>query len=439
MKHLFILLAVILFGQSAVAGGISATETQLVQQIKQDLPKALTELEQVVNINSGTMNFPGVKKVGQIFKQQFDGLGFQTQWIDGQAFNRAGHLLASYGERGPKILMIGHLDTVFAKEDDFQHFRLLSKTHIAGPGITDMKGGNVIIVSALRALKKQGLLDNVRIRVVMTGDEESSGRPLSLSKKVLVDAAKWADIALGFEDGDSNIKTAVTTRRGAGGWTLDITGQAAHSSQIFSEEIGDGAIYEAARILDAFRLQLSAANNPAMKNLTFNPGLIIGGTRIEEQAEKSRASAFGKSNVVAQTVKVKGDIRAVSPGQLEQAQQIMQAIVRENLHRTGAKLHFAPGYPPMADTQGNRKLLALYSDISKQLGYGPVVAVNPRKAGAADISFVADHVAMALDGLGLMGKGGHTKDEVADMTSFGKNIEKAALLIHRLGQKGMQE
>jgi len=68
-----------------------------------------------------------------------------------------------------------------------------------------------------------------------------------------------------------------------------------------------------------------------------------------------------------------------------------------------------------------------------------VVAVNPRKAGAADISFVADHVAMALDGLGLMGKGGHTKDEVADMTSFGKNIEKAALLIHRLGQKGMQE
>jgi len=72
--------------------------------------------------------------------------------------------------------------------------------------------------------------------------------------------------------------------------------------------------------------------------------------------------------------------------------------------------------------------------VSESLGYGPVVAVNPRNAGAADISFTADHVDMALDGLGLMGSGGHTKDEVADMTSFNKNMHKAAILIYRLGQ-----
>ncbi|WDD97470.1 M20/M25/M40 family metallo-hydrolase [Thalassomonas actiniarum] len=438
MKHLLISLVLILSGTSAVVAAkslsLSATETQIVKQVKQDLPQALAELEQVVNINSGTMNFPGVEKVGRVFLQQLSELGFQSQWLDGKAFNRAGHLVASYGQRGPKILMIGHLDTVFAKEDDFQRFQKLSDSEIAGPGITDMKGGDVIIVSALRALKKLGLLDNVRIRVVMTGDEESSGRPLSLSKKVLIDAAKWADIALGFEDGDSNIKTAVTTRRGAGGWTLAVSGQPAHSSQIFTEEVGDGAIYEAARILEAFRQQLAG-----LENLTFNPGLIIGGTRIEDLAEKSQARAFGKSNVVAQTVKVKGDIRAVSSRQLEQAKKIMQAIVSDNLHKTDAKLHFAEGYPPMADSHGNRKLLNMYSKISEQLGYGPVVAVNPRKAGAADISFVADHVSMALDGLGLMGRGGHTKDEVADITSFGKNIEKAALLIYRLGQMELQQ
>ncbi|WP_420794529.1 M20/M25/M40 family metallo-hydrolase [Thalassomonas haliotis] len=432
------LLVLTLSGTSAVGAveslSLSATEMQIVEQVKRELPQALAGLEQVVNINSGTMNFPGVEQVGKVFLQQFTELGFQSQWLDGKAFNRAGHLVASYGQRGPKILMIGHLDTVFAKEDDFQHFQKLSDSQIAGPGITDMKGGDIIIVSALRALKKLGLLDNVRIRVVMTGDEESSGRPLSLSKKALIDAAKWADIALGFEDGDSNIKTAVTTRRGAGGWTLAVSGQAAHSSQIFTPQVGDGAIYEAARILQAFRQQLSAENNSAMANLTFNPGLIIGGTRVEEQAEKSQALAFGKSNVVAQTVKVKGDIRAVSQQQLSQAKKIMQVIVADNLQRTKATLHFDRGYPPMADTQGNRKLLSLYSNISEQLGYGPVVAVNPRKAGAADISFVADHVAMALDGLGLMGKGGHTKDEVADITSLGKNIEKAALLIYRLGQ-----
>ncbi len=408
-------------------------ERQIVQHLDARLDESTVLLKQLVNINSGTMNFAGVKQVGMLLKHQYDALGFTTQWLDGAEFDRAGHLVATYESishpNAAKILLIGHLDTVFAKDDDFQTITELANNRIAGPGITDMKGGDVIMLAALQALQKQGLLQQLNIKVVMTGDEESSGRPLSLSKQAIIDAAIWADIALGFEDGDSNIATAVTSRRGSVNWTLTVKGKPAHSSQIFTDENGDGAIFEAARILNEFRVQLRHE-----KLLTFNPGLIAGGTRVTQQGDKSNYGVFGKTNVIAKDTLVKGGIRAVSPEQLEQAKAMMQTIVSQNLRHTSAILEFQPGYPPMAQTPANLNLLALYSRVSEDLGYGIITAVDPRNAGAADISFAASHVDMSLDGLGLMGSGGHTKDEVADMLSFAKNMKKAAILIYRLSQ-----
>jgi glutamate carboxypeptidase len=405
-------------------------EGQIVRHIDLHLPQSLSLLKEAVDINSGTMNFAGVKQVGLLFKTEFDALGMQSQWLDGEAFNRSGHLQATHlskDPKAPKILLIGHLDTVFAKDDSFQVHAVLADNEIAGPGLTDMKGGDVIIISALKALKELGLLDKLSIKVVMTGDEEASGRPLVLSKKSLVDAAQWADIALGFEDGDGNINTAVTSRRGSVNWTLSVTGRPAHSSQIFTDKVGDGAIFEGARILNEFRVQLK---DEAL--LSFNPGRIAGGTRVREELNGSSINAFGKTNVVAKTLLVKGGIRAASPEQLQRAKKRMQHIAGQNLTHTSAVLTFAEGYPPMAQTPANLELLALYNQVSLDLGYNPVTAVNPRNAGAADISFAASHVDMALDGLGLMGRGGHTKDEVADMSSFAKNAHKAAILLYRL-------
>jgi glutamate carboxypeptidase len=408
-------------------------EREIVQHLDDQLDESTVLLKQLVNINSGTMNFAGVEQVGMLLKQKYDALGFTTQWLDGSEFGRAGHLIATYESTShpdaAKILLIGHLDTVFAKDDDFQTITALANDRIAGPGITDMKGGNVIMLAALQALQKQGVLQQLNIKVVMTGDEESSGKPLSLSKKAIIDAAIWADIALGFEDGDSNIATAVTSRRGSVSWALTVKGKPAHSSQIFTDENGDGAIFETARILNEFRVQLQHE-----KLLTFNPGLIAGGTRVIQQGDKSNYSAFGKNNVISKDTLVRGGIRAVSPEQLERAKVIMQNIVSQNLRHTSAVLAFQPGYPPMAQTLANLNLLALYSQVSEDLSYGKITAVNPRNAGAADISFAASHVDMSLDGLGLMGSGGHTKNEVADMSSFAKNMHKAALLIYRLSQ-----
>lgn len=426
IKTLFTSLSILL---SLPVVALTESEQQLINNINQQLPQSVKHLENIVNINSDTMNFSGVEQVGKYLQREFDAIGFDTQWLDGSSFNRAGHLVASYGNRGKKLLLIGHLDTVFAKGDNFQTYQPIDDRYVAGPGITDMKGGNIIVLTVAKALKEQGILDNISLKIIMTGDEEKSGRPLSASKKALIDAAKWADIALGFEDGDGDVTTAVIARRGSIGWKLSVTAKSAHSSQIFREDIGDGAIFELSRILNSFRREL--AQEP---NLTFNPGLVVAGTTAEFDSASSQGQAFGKSNVIAKQAFAQGDIRAISPAQLAKTKLVMSKIVANNLPHTQAKIEFAEGYPPMAPTDKNRQLLSWYSQASEDLGYGRVVAVDPRKAGAADISFTANYVDMALDGLGLMGKGGHTKDEVADMHTLAQNSHKAALLIYRLSQ-----
>jgi glutamate carboxypeptidase len=368
-----------------------------------------------------------------LFDEAFSDAGFTTRWVDGAPFGRGGHLVAEHGSRGPRVLMIGHLDTVFAKDSPFQRFERLDEHHAAGPGITDMKGGNVIILQAAKALAAAGVLDSLQLKVILTGDEESRGRPLDLANVALIEAGDWADIALGFEDGDGDPGTAVTARRSSSSWQLSVTGKPAHSSQIFREDIGFGATLEAARILNAWREALST-----IPNLTFNPGLLMAGTSIDHDAENTRGTVFGKGNVIAQTAIATGGMRAISPEQIERAEALMREIAADNLAQTRAQVTFSHGYPPMAPRPANDRLLAAFNEISEELGYGPVVAVAPCRAGAADISFVADRVHAALDGLGLMGDGGHTVDEVADLRTLPQQTERAAILLYRIATGRVQ-
>lgn len=429
MLNRYALSAVLTLGFLSPAFAFDATEIAIRDAVDRNQPEALTLLEDVVNVNSGTMNLEGVRTVGALFSKAYTAAGFATRWVDGDGFARGGHLVADHGTRGPKVLLIGHLDTVFARDSNFQRFSRVDEFHAAGPGITDMKGGDVIILEAAKALAAAGVFDELQLRVVLTGDEESRGRPLSLANAALIEAADWADIALGFEDGDGDPKTAVTARRSSSEWQLKVKGKPAHSSQIFREDIGFGATLETARILDAWRMALSA-----IPNLTFNPGLLMSGTDLDHDDENTRGSVFGKNNVIAQSAVVTGGMRAISPEQLAHAEAVMREIAADNLSQTSAELTFTHGYPPMAPSAGNDKLLHHYSAISEELGFGPVTAVDPRRAGAADISFVASRVDGALDGLGLMGDGGHTIDEVADLRTLPRQAQRAAILLYRISQ-----
>jgi glutamate carboxypeptidase len=269
-----VLCILLIFSTSLMFSQSGRTEKKIVKLVDNNTKNAIKLLKEVVNINSGTMNFEGVRKVGELFKSELDNLGFKTQLTSGEAYGRAGHLIATKeGKKGPKFLLIGHIDTVFELESPFQEFTMLNDSIMNGPGVADMKGGDVIIILAMKALKEAGVLDDMSIEIIMTGDEEKSGEPLELSKKDILQGAERADIAMGFENGDNNPKTIVVSRRGSADWQLTVSGNPAHSSQIFTEDVGVGAIYETSRILNEFYLQL--ANE---KDLTFNPGFIIGGT-----------------------------------------------------------------------------------------------------------------------------------------------------------------
>jgi glutamate carboxypeptidase len=406
---------------------LTAAERRIVADIDPKNAEGLALLERVVNINSGTMNFAGVRQVADILRKELDALGFQTRWVDGASFGRAGHLIAERTGSGPRILLIGHLDTVFEPTSTFQKFEKLSDTTARGPGVIDMKGGDIIMLQAFKALKSAGVLDKMSITAVFSGDEESSGRPLSLARAELIAAAKKSQYAIGFEDGSGDPRTAVISRRGATNWTLHSTGIPAHSSQIFRSDIGDGAIFESARVLDQFRNRLSKE-----QYLTFNPGYAIGGTDVRTDSTQAGGSAYGKSNVVSRDMSVFGDIRALSPKQLADAKSTMSSIAAASLPHTTSAITFDDGYPPLAPTDGNRKLLALYDQVSRDLGYWPVVAVDPMRAGAADVSFAAPYIPMALDAVGLAGWDDHTDKETADLRMFGPLTKRAAVFLYRL-------
>jgi len=436
MGRLFIICSVFLTSNLFVNSTLSAaeldpTEQAMVAFIDESNAEAMALLIELININSGSMNFAGVREVADILIPEFDALGFNAYWQDGTEWDRAGHLIAEHrgSGNGPKLLLIGHLDTVFEADSPFQVYEDLGGGIARGPGISDMKGGDVIMLQALRALESVGELASMDVTVIMTGDEELSGRPLSLSKGDLIEAAKYADIALGFENGDGNWETANISRRSSSGWTLEVTGKPAHSSQVFREDIGSGAIYEAARILMSFYTELRKE-----ELLTFNPGRIMGGTTVNHDAASNSGTTFGKNNVVAESAIVTGDIRAISPEQLQRVQQTMQALISENLPHTSATINFGDGYPPMAPTDGNRQLLSLYSQASQDLGLGVVRAVNPLMAGAADVSFSAEHVDMAIDGLGMSGSAGHTVEETGILIALPQQAKRAALLMYRLQQ-----
>lgn len=424
--------AVLLLIVAATPGAaqtLDATERRIVQHVEQHADEAVTLLERIVNINSGSLNRAGVRRVADVLLPEFQALGFDVHYAPmPDSLQRGGHLIAQRsGTRGKKLLLIGHLDTVFEEDSPFQQFQRIDANTVAGPGVLDMKSGDLVILHALKALHSAGALANATITVVLTGDEERPGRPFAIARRELIEAAKNSDVALGFEAGvrDEQGDYGTVARRSSSTWTLKVKGTPAHSSGVFGNRAGAGAIFEAARILNAFYSELRGE-----EHLTFNPGMMVGGTEAELRTDAT-GSASGKTNIVAEHAIVQGDIRTLTNEQLESTRARMRAIVAQSLPRTSAEIAFEDGYPSMAPTPGNYKLLELYDEVSRALGLGPVRALDPGRRGAGDASFVAEYVDV-LDGLGASGSGAHTVNERLEVRSISKATKRAAILMHRL-------
>lgn len=430
MQTLFRHFIALLFAVAAIDAAAQITdplEQRIISWVDANGDDAIELLAKTVNISSGTMNHAGVRAVGDVMRAEFDALGMETTWIDmPKELDRAGHLFARKDGSSKKFLLIGHLDTVFEADDAFQQFTRNGNV-ATGPGIADMKSGNIILLFALKALAAVGALDRLAITVALTGDEEATGKPLSISRKDLIEAGQWADIAFGFENAihAEGSDWATIARRSSSNWTLETTGKQAHSSAIFSDQVGAGAINEAARILSRFYGEIRGEYG-----LTFNAGNIQGGTSVTYDPQEKRGSTFGKTNVVPSTVIVDGGVRTLSNEQLERTRARMQAIVEDHLPGTSATLSLVASYPAMPPTEGNRALAEQLSSINVALGRGPMKIWDPLKRGAADIAFVAPYTD-ALAGLGALGAGSHTPHESLELDSMALAIKRAALLILR--------
>jgi glutamate carboxypeptidase len=411
---------------------VSAVERRIVRAVDSLAPAAVDLLARAVDLNSGTLNPAGVRRVGELFQAELDALGFSTRLVAMDSVRRGPHLFAERGGTGPRVLLIGHLDTVFEQDSPFQRWRQVDGKTARGPGTEDMKGGNVVVILALQALRAAGALDDASLTVAFLGDEEDAGDPIAVSRRDLVEAARRSRYALGFEGGVGGTGTATVARRGFTDWRLTVKATPGHSSLVFQPSYGYGALFELARILDAFREELAGE-----EYLTFNPGVALGGTAVEFDPMEGRGNAFGKTNVIAETAVAAGDLRTVSVAQREHAKERMRAIAGQSLPGASAELRFEDSSPPMEPKPTNYELLARLNRVSLDLGFGPVEAVDPSRRGAADISYVNAEVYAALDGLGVVGDGGHTVNEMIDLTTIPLMAKRAAVLIYRLTRDRM--
>ncbi len=436
---LFVLVLAMLAWQADAQAGkpLSPPEKAMAAYVDANVKASNDLLEQLVTINSGTHNLDGVRAVAKVMTAQLSDLGFKVRWIPMDAppdeVGRAGVLVAEHpcpeaGQCGKRMLLIGHMDTVFEKSSPFQTYTVNGNIG-TGPGVNDMKGGLVDMVFALKAMEAAGVLKKTEITVVLSGDEEAHGEPASISRRDMIAAAHHSDVALEFE-GTPRFKGVFygsVSRRSSITWHIRTTGETGHSSAIFSEDKGYGAIYELTRIVDAFRTQLPEPY------LTFNVGMVLGGSAFKVDEDGNNGTATGKDNVIAPAAYASGDIRTLSNEQTERVEKKMRAIVAQHLAKTGATIEFGEGYPAMAPTAQSRALLGVLNEVNASLGFAAMPELDPMKRGAGDIAFVAD-ILPGLAGIGATGEGAHAAGETIDLSTQPVNTKRDALLMYRLSR-----
>jgi glutamate carboxypeptidase len=403
-----LLAATVLIPASAPAApALTAPERRMVAAVEANEARDLALLERLVNQNSGSRNLAGVKAVADLLRPEFEALGFTVKWLPMEQTGRAGHLVATHtGKPGTRrLLLIGHLDTVFEADSPFQTFTRDGQ-FATGPGVADDKGGVVAMLAALRAMAAAGTLQQANVTAYLTGDEEDAGDPQSAARADLIAEGRKADVALDFEglargvgpDGRL-VDMGSIARRSAYSWTIEVTAKSGHSSGVFGSD-GDGAIYALSRILAAIRAEVPEPN------LTLNVGMIAGGAEAALAPDQAH-------------------------DQNARAQQRMAAIAARDYPGAKAAITFEEGYPPMAPTDANRALLARLNDVNTALGLPAMAPLDPLKRGAGDISFVAADVP-GLVGLGPASRGDHTPAETVDLASLTLQAKRAALLMSRL-------
>lgn len=380
----------------------------------------LAQVEAWAAINCGSRNLAGLDAMAAALLAAVVPLGGTAALRDAapvESIDAAGRVVAQAHGRNlhvvkrpdapVRVLLTGHMDTVFAVDHPFQTARWLDPDALNGPGVADMKGGIAVMLTALSALENSAFAATIGWEIVINSDEEVSSPG---SAPLLVAAAKRCHLGLTFEpalpDG-----TLAGARKGSGNFSAIVSGRAAHAGR--EPEKGRNALLAAADL--ALRLKALTADD-----LTVNPARIDGG---------------GPNNIVPDNAVLRWNMRAATPDSAVRARAAIDAIVAEvaGVHEVGIHVHGHFARPPKPLDANQLRLFELVRDCGAALGL-PIAWRDT--GGVCDGNNLAATGLAVVDTLGPRGGAIHSADEFLCVDSLVERAQLAALVLMRVAQNG---
>jgi len=349
----------------------------------------LNDLKLAVAINSYTQNKSGVDKVGELFDKWFHALGYKIEIFKRSEIGNHRYYTSKNNANAKKLLLLGHLDTVFPP-NKFETFKE-DDTWVYGPGVCDMKGGNIVAIEALKELKKSGI-EIQNIDVLLVSDEESGSDD---SKFLTAKLAKKYDYCFVYEAAGKNMEV-VTARKGVGTFFIDITGKAAHAGNHYNN--GHDANLEA-----SYKLQKLVALTNLNMGTTVNVGKIEGGIG---------------ANTISPHASLTFELRYTQESERDRVLNAVKEIVNTSyVEGTSSVLRGGIQRDVMEESANSIELIKEIEKITgDKLPY-------EHRGGVSDANIVSSCGVTTLDGFGPYGDGDHTIHERANKSSFESRIK----------------
>lgn len=393
----------LLAGSAAVAAPRDARVWALANQHR---PEQLKLLETVVNIDSGTGDVAGGTRVREILAQELRNAGAQVTVVPAEAPGLAPNIVATLNGTGKgRILMIGHLDTVFEPGTAAKRPFRIDQDKAYGPGVSDEKGGVVEAITALKLLRETGFKDYKTITLLVESSEErGSPGTRALIRRLVGDA----DVELNMEPGDPPDLLTVW-RKGSVTFHIDVTGRAAHAG--VAPQLGRNAALELIHQIEGSHWPTSGTG------LTSNLTIINAGSRNNIIPEHASAQFNVRYRDKADVARVEEDFR----------KNALTTVIPD----TKVAISADPAFPPLSETPAVDALAdraaRFYASLGMTLGRGG-------NGGASESALAQDAGVPALDGLGPVGGGFHSDQEFLDLKSLTPRLYMLTELLMDLGR-----
>lgn len=429
MKYFLILSALLssaAFAPSSVAASdltpsqLTPSEQALVQWVAAREARIVQELSDHVAINTGSENVPGIDQYRDLLAADLRALGFKTEQVGSPPLSilscRGGeqaiadHLVARRAGSSRKLLLNGHMDTVFSATDEFQSLQVLENGVLQGPGVADMKGGIVVMLNALRAVDEAGLLANADLTVLLNSDEEIG----SLGSRELIESlAAQHELGLVFESSYNNQLSSA--RKGLGQARLKVTGREAHAGAAHAD--GVSANLELAhKIIEIEKL------TDYDQQATVNVGVMSGGEKRNTVPGCADAYIDMRFTDAAQGAALKAKILEIASASTVKHEKFPALPTVESwavLHRPAKAQH------PVVD-----QLIAQAMDLSALIGE-PITGAA-YSGGGTDGSIAQAVGLPTIDSLGVDGVGAHSSREATTVQSLIARTQLVAVMLARL-------